>query len=69
MEATSPGDPNSEFTTIWSTNELKKPSAQAAELLAMCVALEHSEGEEVTIYKDSTYVTGCLLVDLAAWRS
>ncbi|XP_053725193.1 uncharacterized protein LOC128761187 [Synchiropus splendidus] len=68
MEAVDPSDPNSPFILIWSTNEFVKPSAQAAELLAVCVALEQCEGEEVTIYSDSAYVVGCLFVDLASWR-
>ncbi|XP_078805331.1 uncharacterized protein LOC144992515 [Oryzias latipes] len=57
-----------EFITLTSQILTVKPSAQAAEVLALCLALEAAPGELVTVYSDSAYAVSAALLDLAAWK-
>uniref|UniRef100_A0A3B3HTC1 ribonuclease H n=1 Tax=Oryzias latipes TaxID=8090 RepID=A0A3B3HTC1_ORYLA len=56
------------FITLTAQTLTVKPSAQAAEVLALCLALEAASGEQVTVYSDSAYAVSAALLDLAAWK-
>ncbi|XP_037101594.1 uncharacterized protein LOC119119282 [Syngnathus acus] len=43
------------------------PSAQAAEVFALVLALRQCKGEAVTIYSDSAYAVSAALLDLVGW--
>ncbi|XP_061122261.1 uncharacterized protein LOC133149058 [Syngnathus typhle] len=43
------------------------PSAQAAEVFALVLALRQCKGEAVTIYSDSAYAVSAALIDLVGW--
>uniref|UniRef100_A0AAV2LWW2 RNase H type-1 domain-containing protein n=1 Tax=Knipowitschia caucasica TaxID=637954 RepID=A0AAV2LWW2_KNICA len=45
-----------------------KPSAQAAELEALCAALEFAKGKSVNIYSDSAYATQAVHFNLSEWK-
>ncbi|XP_078795052.1 uncharacterized protein LOC144988492 [Oryzias latipes] len=56
------------FITLTAQTLTVKPSAQAAEVLALCLALQAASGEQVTVYSDSAYAVSAALLDLAAWK-
>ncbi|XP_053731649.1 uncharacterized protein LOC128765183 [Synchiropus splendidus] len=45
-----------------------RPSAQAAEVLAIVLALEAFPGQPITVYSDSAYAVSAALLDLACWK-
>ncbi|XP_057680077.1 uncharacterized protein LOC130908551 [Corythoichthys intestinalis] len=55
------------FTTIKSQQMSTHPSAQAAEVLALILALESAQCEAATIYSDSAYATSAAHIDLLGW--
>ena len=55
------------FVPVGAEKLLVAPSAQAAEVLAMCLALENSAGQVVNVYSDSAYAVSAALLDLAGW--
>ncbi|XP_057682819.1 uncharacterized protein LOC130909896 [Corythoichthys intestinalis] len=55
------------FTTIKTQQMSTHPSAQAAEILALILALESVQCEAATIYSDSAYATSAAHIDLLGW--
>ncbi|XP_054653791.1 ribonuclease H-like [Dunckerocampus dactyliophorus] len=56
------------FHTVCTDTAFSTPSAQAAELRALVLALCHASGAAATVFSDSAYAVSAACCDLPEWR-